>query len=163
MARRRGASPRPLPTVDASMAYSIVGEGDSAASLLLVADFGFESEAGQLLEKMILAIRLTRKEIYFARIDQNIEAGVGLGATLSKVHPQVVVAFGELATQLLLPDASFSTVRGQFQDLAGIRVMPTYSPVHLLRFPNQKRDAWNDLQAVAQVLGLGLPPRASKN
>jgi DNA polymerase len=43
-------------------------------------------------------------------------------------------------------------LRGQFMEWRGIRVMPTYHPAYLLRNPAAKRDVWEDVQMVRDVV-----------
>jgi DNA polymerase len=49
---------------------------------------------------------------------------------------------------LLDLNISITKVRGNFFDYKGIKVLPTYQPAYLLRNPNKKGEAWQDLQIV---------------
>jgi DNA polymerase len=43
-------------------------------------------------------------------------------------------------------------VRGSFGEWRGIKVMPTFNPAYLLRVPERKREAWEDLKQVRDYL-----------
>ena len=43
-----------------------------------------------------------------------------------------------------------------FREYRGIAVMPTYHPSYLLQNPSKKRDVWEDIKKVMDVLGLPL-------
>jgi DNA polymerase len=51
------------------------------------------------------------------------------------------------------PNLSITRQRGKWMSFEGIDLMPTFHPAYLLRKPDAKRDAWNDLQAVMSRLG----------
>ena len=71
------------------------------------------------------------------------------------VQPDVIVALGKFAGNTLSgKDGTLSAIRGRWQTFEEIPLMPTYHPAYLLRTPEAKRDAWNDLQAVMEKLGL---------
>ena len=53
---------------------------------------------------------------------------------------------------LLEVRAGISSVRGQFRDFQGIKVMPTFHPAYLLRDPSKKRETWDDLKKVIEYL-----------
>ena len=43
-------------------------------------------------------------------------------------------------------------IRGQWQRYDHIRVMPTFHPSYLLRFPKERRKTWEDMQRVLEYL-----------
>ena len=49
---------------------------------------------------------------------------------------------------------AISSVRGQWLDYNGIKVMPTYHPAYLLRTPSAKKEVWADMKKVMGELGL---------
>lgn len=127
----------------------------------------FVGKAGKLLTKMIEAMGFARSEVYIANIvkcrpPQNrapfrdeAEACIPyLHKQIELVKPKVIVCLGSVATQYLLKTtASISKIRGSFVDMDGIQVMPTFHPSYLLRSPNMKKFAWEDLQKVMEVFG----------
>lgn len=159
----------------------VYGEGSPTARLVFVGDAPGEEEdrsgrpfvgpSGQLLDKMIEAIGLSRSEVYLCNIvkcrppadrapePQEVAACMPhLLAQLDAIRPAVVVALGNFATRSLLQtEEPLSSLRGQMQDWRGMKLMPTLHPSDLLRNPESKRDAWSDLRQVAQTLGITIP------
>lgn len=134
----------------------------------------FVGRAGQLLTKMIEAgMGLSRKDVYIANVlkcrppgNRNPEADEiescrpYLEAQLDLVRPAVIVALGKFAAQFLLEtDEPITKLRGKWGTRRGIPVMPTYHPSFLLRQPERKKEAWEDLQQVLRKLGLPVPGR----
>jgi len=70
--------------------------------------------------------------------------------------PKLIVALGNPAMQALLDTKiGITKMRGQFQDyprVPGIKVLPTFHPAYLLRSPDKKREAWDDLKMVRAFL-----------
>lgn len=134
----------------------------------------FVGRAGQLLTKMIESgMGLTRSDVYIANVlkcrppgNRNPEpAEIAscrpyLDAQIELVKPSVLVALGKFASQFLLEtDEPISRLRGRWGSRRGIPVMPTYHPSFLLRQPEKKKEAWEDLQQVLRKLGLPIPGR----
>ncbi len=132
----------------------------------------FVGRAGQLLTKMIEGgMGLSRKEVYIANVlkcrppgnrnpePEEIASCRGyLEAQIDLVRPEVIVALGKFAAQFLLEtEEGIMKLRGKWGVFRGIPVMPTYHPSFLLRQPERKRDAWEDLLAVLARLGLPAP------
>jgi DNA polymerase len=161
----------------------VVGEGDPHARLMFVGEGPGEQEdlqarpfvgkAGQLLDKMIEAIGLSREQVYIANVvkcrppgnrnpepDEIASCRPFLERQIDLVKPEIIVALGKFAAQTLLgTEERITQLRGHFRDYRGIKLMPTWHPAYLLRNPESKREAWADLQAVARELGLSLPPK----
>jgi len=134
--------------------------------------FPFVGKAGQLLDRMIVAMGFSRDDVYVCNIvkcrpPQNRKPEPAemracspyLREQLELVSPKVVVALGATAVEGLLGMAGGITqIRGQWKLYRGIPVMPTFHPGYLLRTPSAKREVWADLQAVLKQLGRPLPP-----
>ena len=95
----------------------------------------FVGPAGQLLDRMILAMQFTREEVYIANVvkcrpphNRNPEPD------------EADACRGYLARQVELIQPE-------------VIVMPTFHPSYLLRDPSGKRLAWSDLQQVMKVFG----------
>ena len=59
----------------------------------------------------------------------------------------------EFACQWLLKTAvPISRLRGRLGDYNGIQVMPTWHPAYLLRNPGAKKDVWEDMKVVIELL-----------
>jgi len=70
----------------------------------------------------------------------------------------VILAVGRISAQNLLRSSdTVGRLRGRVHAFGsrGIPVVVTYHPAYLLRSPDQKPKAWQDLQRVMQLLGAG--------
>lgn len=157
----------------------VFGEGNPSAELMFVGEAPgadedatgrpFVGRAGQLLTKMIEAISLKREDVYIANIlksrppgNRNPEADETracipfLYRQIAVVRPKLIVTLGNPATQgLLETKTGISRLRGEFQDfprIAGIKLLPTFHPAYLLRSPDKKREAWEDMKKVRAFL-----------
>jgi len=148
----------------------VFGAGNSAAKLVFVGEGpGFEEDqqgepfvgpAGQLLNKIIAAIRLTRAQVYICNIvkcrpprnrnpqpDEIKTCFQFLERQIAAIRPDLICALGTIAAQTLLNTAEpISRLRGRFHDYKGIRLLATYHPAYLLRNPERKRDVWEDMK-----------------
>ncbi len=127
----------------------------------------FVGRAGQLLTKMIEAMGFRREEVYIANVvkcrppgnrnpepDEMDACEPFLRRQIAAVSPKVIVALGKIAAQRLLADPTpISRLRGRWFELDGRRLMPTFHPAYLLRSPEEKKKAWEDLQLVMKELG----------
>jgi DNA polymerase len=155
----------------------VFGVGNPAAELMFVgegpgADEDREGEpfvgkAGQLLTRMIEAMGYRREQVYIANVvkcrppgnrnpePDEIEACEPfLRAQIAAVQPKVIVALGKFAAQTLLRDPTpITRLRGRWMTYEGVKLMPTFHPAYLLRSPEEKKKAWDDLQLVMRELG----------
>lgn len=126
----------------------------------------FVGEAGKLLDKILLAIGLRRKDVYICNVlkcrppqnrdPQSEEVSICEGflkRQIDVIKPQVIVGLGRFAVQSLLKSTiPISRLRGEWQNYQGIPFMPTYHPAYLLRNPDGKRDVWEDMKEVKRRL-----------
>ncbi len=157
--------------------HIVFGEGDPNAALVFVGEGpGFEEDrsgrpfvgaAGQLLDRIIAAMNLSREQVYIANIvkcrppgNRNPEPAEidrclpFLKRQLAAIRPTVICALGNVAARTLLEtDMPISRLRGRFHTFMGIPLMPTYHPAYLLRNPERKREVWTDVQAIMKRLG----------
>lgn len=122
----------------------------------------FVGRAGQLLNAMLLAVGLTREQVYIANIlkcrppnnrdplpEEVAQCEPYLLRQISLIQPRLILAVGRIAAQnLLKTDTPIGKLRGRVHQLGetGIPVIATYHPAYLLRSPQEKRKAWQDLQ-----------------
>jgi uracil-DNA glycosylase len=161
----------------------VYGVGNPAAELVFAGEGPGEDEdrqgepfvgrAGQLLTRMIEAMGFARADVYIANVvkcrppgnrnpePDEIEACEPfLRAQLTAIRPKVIVALGKFAAQTLLREATpISKLRGRWFTYEGVKLMPTFHPAYLLRSPDEKKKAWDDLQRVMKELGKPLPRR----
>jgi DNA polymerase len=157
----------------------VFGVGNPDADLMFVGEapgadedsqgIPFVGRAGQLLTKMIEAINLTRDQVYIANVikcrppgNRNPEADEieqcepFLFRQIEAVKPKVIVALGSFAAKTLLrSEESISRLRGRIYDFHGAKLIPTFHPSFLLRSPDRKRDAWEDLKKARALLRAG--------
>jgi uracil-DNA glycosylase len=134
----------------------------------------FVGRAGQLLTDIIeRGIGLRRSDVYICNVikcrppdnrnpepDEVAACEPFLMRQIDIVRPQVIVGLGTFAVQALLKvKTPISRLRGVWQDVRGIKMMPTFHPAYLLRNPADKRLVWQDIQEVMKVLGLETPGR----
>jgi DNA polymerase len=155
----------------------VFGTGDAHAELLFVGEGPgadedaqgepFVGKAGQLLTKMIEAMGYARGEVHIANVvkcrppgnrnpePDEIEACEPfLRAQIEAIRPKVIVALGKFAAQTLLRDTTpITKLRGRWSSYEGVKLMPTFHPAYLLRSPEEKKKAWEDLQLVMKELG----------
>lgn len=179
-------------TLSGPRTQTVFGQGSASARLVFVGEapgyeedkqgLAFVGRAGQLLTKMIVAMGLTRDEVFICNVlkcrppgnrdpsaDEVLACGPYLRRQLSIIDPEVLVALGAPAAKTLLNTAeSIGRLRGRFHDyyLSGVDgegpvvpLMPTYHPAYLLRSPGEKRKTWDDLQMVMHLLGLPVSDR----
>lgn len=179
-------------TLSGTRTQTVFGQGSASARLVFVGEapgyeedkqgLAFVGRAGQLLTKMIVAMGLTRDEVFICNVlkcrppgnrdpsaDEVLACGPYLRRQLSIIDPEVLVALGAPAAKTLLNTAeSIGRLRGRFHDyyLSGVNgegpavpLMPTYHPAYLLRSPAEKRKTWDDLQMVMHLLGLPVSDR----
>jgi DNA polymerase len=158
----------------------VFGEGPSQAELMIIGEgpgvddihsgLPFQGQAGMLLNKMLAAINLARAECYLCNVIKCIPPGERkfsveevedcrpfLLRQILAVNPRVIVALGALAAQTLLRSKkTISELRGQVFKLRlndrETPVLPTFNPAYLLRVAEKKREAWEDLKLVRELL-----------
>jgi uracil-DNA glycosylase len=145
------------------MRVAVVGESPGAPDI----DSGkpFMGPAGQMLNRILEAIGLKRAECYLTNTVKVISSGDELTPEilsfftpylhreLAVVRPEVVIAFGNTPMRALLSTKKpISKMRGEFHDYRGMKLMPTFNPAYLLRDPSKKREVWEDMKKVRDLL-----------
>ena len=150
---------------------TVPGEGASNPFVMVIGEGPGEDEdktgrpfvgrAGQLLDKMLAAIKLARTcNCYIANIvkcrppqnrtpsPQEAEACSGyLQAQIHLLRPKMILAMGRTAVQNLLQTSQgINALRGKFFAYNDIPLLATYHPSALLRNEELKRPAWEDLK-----------------
>ena len=128
----------------------------------------FVGRAGKLLNQMLLAVGLKREAVYIGNIvkcrpPQNRDPKPEevaccesyLQQQIALIKPKVILAVGRIAAHnLLKTDIPLGKMRGKDYEYAesGIPVVVTYHPAYLLRSPQEKRKAWEDLLRARQII-----------
>lgn len=170
----------------------VFGDGSPTARLMFIGEAPGEQEdlsgvpfvgrAGQLLERMINAMGLQRKDVYIANvlkvrppnnatptIEESKASAPYLYEQIDIVAPEAIVTLGLPASRTILAtEESMGRLRGlwsSFRAPSGLEVpvMPTYHPAYLLRAYTTENRAkvWSDLLKVVERLGLPLPKRSA--
>ncbi|MEW6422749.1 MAG: uracil-DNA glycosylase [Deinococcota bacterium] len=169
----------------------VVADGDPAAPLVIIGEgpggdedrLGrpFVGRAGQLLDRILAAVNLTRQDAYFTNIvkcrppanrapeadETAICTELWLEPQLALLRPRVILSLGNTPTQYLLGTRQGITrTRGQWYpyrhpDAHGSHyqalLMPMFHPAYLLRNDTRapggpKSLTWRDIREVAAVL-----------
>ncbi|HJZ11529.1 MAG TPA: uracil-DNA glycosylase [Acidobacteriota bacterium] len=154
----------------------VFGEGNPAAQLMLVGEAPgadediqgrpFVGRAGQLLMQMIKAIQFERNQVYIANVlkcrppenrppepDEVKTCSPFLWQQISIIQPKVILALGAFAAQTLIGSkSSISFLRNRVYEMPFGKVIATYHPSFLLRSPQKKPEAWEDLKLVRKTL-----------
>lgn len=160
----------------AGRTYPVPGEGNPHARLMFIGEGPghdedqtgrpFVGRAGQLLDKMIGAIGLSREEVFIANVvkcrppqnrapeaDEVAACMPYLRAQVGLIRPQVIVLLGSSALGAILgPEHRITRERGAWIERKGVWFMPTFHPAALLRDESKKRPVWEDLKKVRDKL-----------
>lgn len=126
----------------------------------------FVGRAGNLLTKIIEGIGLKREDVFIGNINRCRPPGNRapvpeetaackpfLLREIEIIRPKVIVVLGATAAHNLLEvKTPISHLRGTFRDYHGVKVMPTFHPAYLLRDPHKKREVWEDMKKVRDLL-----------
>ena len=154
---------------------TVFGVGNARAHWMIVGEAPGEQEdiqgepfvgkSGQLLDNMLRAIGLTRGEaapaqqVYIANTikcrppgnrnpepDELAKCEAFLIRQLQLVQPRIILAMGRFAVQGLLRSSEpIGRLRGRVHRYQGVPLIVTYHPAYLLRNPEDKAKAWDDL------------------
>lgn len=136
----------------------------------------FVGPAGQLLDRMIRAMGLSREAVFIANVvkcrppgnrnpepDEVAACLPFLEAQLAALHPKVLCTLGNVPLKALMggDTPGITRMRGQRLAWRGTTLIPTFHPSYLLRNEEAKKPAWEDLKTVLAVLGRTPPARGS--
>ncbi|HET8695308.1 MAG TPA: uracil-DNA glycosylase [Aquabacterium sp.] len=164
-----------------SRTQTVFGVGHIEAQWMIVGEAPGEQEdkqgepfvgrAGQLLDRMLAALDLTRaestadKQVYIANVlkcrppanrnplpPEVAQCEPYLLRQMALVQPRVVLAMGRFAVQSLLKTSeAIGRLRGKVHEVQGVPVIVTYHPAYLLRNPADKALVWDDLCLAREV------------
>lgn len=165
-----------------SRTQAVFGVGNEQAQWMIVGEAPGEQEdkqgepfvgrAGQLLDRMLAALDLTRAEaeatrqVFIANVlkcrppanrnpqpQEVAQCEPYLQRQIALVQPKVILAMGRFAVQSLLKSTEpIGKLRGRVHEVAGVPVIVTYHPAYLLRSPADKALAWDDLCLAREVM-----------
>ena len=158
----------------------ILGDGNVNSPIMIVGEAPsneeekngktFQGESGALLEKMLLAINLKKKDKYSSyainfrtpedRKPNNQEIkrySVFLKEHISIIDPKIIILFGSTAMQSIISsNERISKERGKWKEIIlknkSYPLIVTFSPSYLIRFPENKKFSWADLKKIRQKM-----------
>jgi len=156
--------------------HFVFGAGNAYSDVLVVGEapgeqedlqgFPFVGAAGELLTKMLAAIRLERKDIFIANIlkcrppsnrtpekPEIASCMPILKKQIEIIKPKVILLLGKTAAQnILKSEKTVGALRGVVHYYGEIPAIVSYHPSALLRDASYKRPAWEDLQKFERLL-----------
>ena len=158
----------------------VLGDGNINSSIMLIGEapgieedksgIPFKGEIGELLNKMLLAINIKRKDIYCSyainfrppedRKPTSMEVkrySVFLKEHISIINPKIVILMGSSAMEAVTGiNTKISSERGKWKEVIlknkTYPVMITFNPSYLIRFPENKKYSWEDLKRIRQKI-----------
>jgi len=158
----------------------VLGDGNINSPIMLIGEapgveedksgMPFKGEIGELLNKMLLAIEIKRKNIYCSytinfrppedRKPTSIEIkrySVFLKEHISIVNPKIVILMGSSAMEAITGiNTKISSERGKWKEIIiknkTYPIMITFNPSYLIRFPENKKYSWEDLKKIKQKI-----------
>ena len=158
---------------------AVPGEGNPAAGLMVIGEGPGEQEdlsgrpfvgrAGELLDKILESIDTPRPTVFIANVvkcrpprnraplpDERAACMPYLHRQIALVRPRVLLALGATAAEAMLGVRKpLGSLRLKVHRYDGIPLVVTYHPAALLRNPNWKRPAWDDVRIARQLLDVG--------
>ncbi|MCP4187213.1 MAG: uracil-DNA glycosylase [Gammaproteobacteria bacterium] len=156
----------------------VPGVGDQKSDLMIIGEGPghdedikgepFVGRSGQLLDKMLAAIGLSRSQVFITNIvkcrppnnrdphvDEVQACNRFLRAQIDLIKPKVILSSGRISAHSLLnttqPVGRLIETMHQLPD-SQIPVKVTYHPAYLLRNPSAKAIAWQDLKTLYRIL-----------
>ena len=161
---------------------AVPGEGSEHAQIMLIGEapgaeedkYGlpFVGKAGQLLDKMLLAIGLNRKNVYISNVvpwrppgnrqptnEEILECLPFIQKHIEIINPSILVLLGGTASKALLATSQGITkLRGKWHQYNSwglpkpIITRAIFHPAFLLRSPGYKKQAWEDLLEIQKKI-----------
>lgn len=155
---------------------SVFGVGNPHASLMFVGEAPGEQEdlsgtpfvgrAGQLLDKFLYAVDITREDVYIANIlkcrppknrdplpDEEDACITYLREQVKLIRPKIIVCLGRIsAMRLIKEDFKITKEHGQWFEKSGYLMTAVFHPAALLRDPRKKEDMLEDMKRIKAQL-----------
>lgn len=150
----------------------VFGVGNPKAKLMFVGEAPGEQEdltgtpfvgkAGQLLDKFLFAVDLSREDVYIANIlkcrppnnrdplPTEEDACIGhLREQVKLISPRIIVCLGRIsASRLIKPDFRITREHGVWFEKGPFSMTAVFHPAALLRNPSQKDAMLTDMKAI---------------
>ena len=158
----------------------VLGDGDINSPIMLIGEAPgveeeklgstFKGEVGELLNKMLLAIKIKRQNIYSSYAinfrppedrkptSQEIKRySVFLKEHIAIINPKIIILMGSSAMEAITGiNSKISSERGKWKETIlknkTYPVMISFNPSYLIRFPENKKYSWEDLKKIKQKI-----------
>ena len=158
----------------------IFGDGDINSSIMIIGEapgeeeetsnHSFKGEIGLLLKKMLSAINIKIEKAYTTYsinfrppedrkpTSQEIKRySIFLKEHISIINPKIIILMGSTAMEAVTgQNSKISIERGKWKEIIlknkTLPLMVTFSPSYLIRFPENKKYAWEDLKKISQKI-----------
>ena len=158
----------------------VLGDGNMNSPIMLIGEapgieedkigITFKGEIGELLNKMLIAIKIKRQNIYCSYAinfrppedrkptSQEIKRySVFLKEHISIINPKIVILMGSTAMEAITGiNSKISSERGKWKELIlknkTYPLIISFSPSYLIRFPENKKYSWEDLKKIKQKI-----------
>ena len=156
----------------------VFSDGNPSAKIMIIGEgpganedkegLPFVGRAGQLLDKMLNAINLSRESVYITNVvnfrppenrkptEEEIKRYLPfLKKHIKLISPKIVLLLGSTAMNAILKNNDvISKIRGKWfeQEIDNFKfkVIVSFHPAYLLRQPEQKKFSWIDLKMIKQ-------------
>ena len=160
----------------------VVYDGNLNAKVMLIGEapgrdedqqgIPFVGRAGQLLNKMLLAINLQREDVYITNVvnwrppdnrnpndEEILEFLPFLQRQIDIIKPKFIFLLGGVAAKAILSTPlALGKLRGKWHEYKSLNLdesipsIASYHPAFLLRSPQYKKHSWEDLQMLQEKL-----------
>ena len=158
----------------------VFSDGNPSAKIMIIGEgpganedkegLPFVGRAGQLLDKMLYAINLSRKNVYITNVvnyrppenrkptEKEVERYLPyLKKHIEIIKPKIILLLGSTAMSAILQDTDvISKMRGKWYEIeinkCKISSIVSFHPAYLLRQPDQKKFSWIDLKMIRDKL-----------
>jgi len=155
---------------------TVISDGSQSSRIIIIGEapgrdedikgIPFVGQAGQLLNKMLTSINLQRKDVYITNVipwrppnnrtptnNEIMQCLPFLQKQIEIIKPEFLLLLGATATRAILTTPlPISKLRNNWHTYSSInldiniKTLVTYHPAFLLRSPQFKKEAWQDLK-----------------
>ena len=158
----------------------VLGDGNINSPIMLIGEapgieedkigITFKGEIGELLNKMLIAIKIKRQNIYCSYAinfrppedrkptSQEIKRySIFLKEHISIINPKIVILMGSTAMEAITGiNNKISSERGKWKEIIlnnkTYPLIVTFNPSYLIRFPENKKYSWIDLKEIRKKI-----------
>ena len=149
---------------------SIMFIGETPGEIEDASGLTFQGDVGILLDKMLSAINIVRKNVYLTYsinfrppndrkpTSQEIKRySIFLKEHISIINPKIIVLFGSTAMEAITGfDGKISNERGKWKEIIlknkTFPFLISFNPSYLIRFPENKKYSWDDLKKLRKKI-----------